>query len=435
MTQLSVHPSPLRTSLLLQGGLYLLVASIPFEYPERSIPLEIPTLTGAVFLLATLFHPRRCYGWLPPAVLWFGGYLIAFLLSTVAAGEHTSEALSEFIVVLQGVLVLLAAGSLMRDEGIATRAIMTLMAACAVRAALPVLGFARTTSVVWTGGERVSALGQNANSAAMILAAGLVALIGLAYAHRSRSRWRLIRTAALGTLLGVAILETGSRGGLAAALGGVLVFAFAADSLRARLRNATIGALAISLLILGSLQLPVMKNRLADSMKTGNLAGRELLYPALWTMFLEKPVLGWGPATNTYEVALRIGERERPSRAAHNIVLELLTATGVTGALPFLVGAWLCVRSAWRARREAHGVLPLALFCSVLISNMSGDWIASKLIWVVLAYALASGSWRAAGRQLRLGADSAERRSSYSRRIGAEAAALAMVPAVRRGGF
>jgi O-antigen ligase len=214
-----------------------------------------------------------------------------------------------------------------------------------------------------------------------------------------------------------------------------LVFALAADSLRVRLRNATIGALAISLLILGTLHLPMMKNRLADSMKTGNLAGRELLYPALWTMFLEKPVLGWGPVTNTHEVALRIAERERPSRAAHNIVLELLTATGVTGALPFLVGAWLCFRSAWRARREAHGVLPLALFCSVLISNMSGDWIASKLIWVVLAYALASGSWSAAGWQLRLGADSTERRSSYSRRIGAGAAALTMAPAVRRGGL
>jgi O-antigen ligase len=269
----------------------------------------------------------------------------------------------------------------------------------------------------------------------MILAAGLVALIGLAYAHRSRNRWRLILTAALGTLLGIAILETGSRGGLAAALGGVLVFALAADSLRARLRNATIGALAISLLILGTLHVPMMRNRLEDSVRTGNLAGRELLYPALWTMFLEKPVLGWGPVTNTYEVALRIGERERPSRAAHNIGLELLTATGLIGAVPFFLGAWLCARSAWRARREAHGVLPFALLCSVLISNMSGDWIASKLIWVVLAYALASSRWAAATLQPRLVVAPAPSRVSYSRRIDAGAAALAAVPATRRGDF
>ena len=400
MSRIAASGSGRSTDLLVQGGLLLLIASIPFEYPERTIPLEIPTLTGAVFLLATLLHPRRCYGRVPAAVIWFGAYLIVFLLAMIAAGgEHGSLAMSEFVVVLQGVLVLLAAGNLMQDERIATRAMVMLVGACVVRAALPFLGFARTSSVVWTGGERVSALGQNANSAAMILAAGLIALIGLAYG-RGGSRSRLVLTGLLGALLGFAVLETGSRGGLASLVGGVLVFALAAHTLRARLRNAAIAALAIALLIFGILRLPVIKNRLEDSMKTGNMAGREQLYPALWTMFLEKPALGWGPVANTYELALRIGERERPLRAAHNIVLELLTSTGVVGAVPFLMGAWLCARAAWRSRRGPHGVLPLALFCSVLISNMSGDWIAAKLIWVVLAYAFASERWQPAGLRL-----------------------------------
>jgi O-antigen ligase len=381
------------TSRVLQGGLYLLVASIPFEYPERTIPLEIPTLTAAVFLLGTLFSPRRCYGRLPGPVLWFGLYLLTYLFSVMVGGDHVSEAISEFVVVVQGILVLLAAANLMEDHKVATRAMLALVIACSVRAALPFLGLVRTTSVVWTGGERVSALGQNANSAAMILAAGMVALVGLAYGRRETGMARLLLAGALAGLLGFAVLETGSRGGLAALLGGVLVFALAADTLRGLLRNATLAAFAVSLLVLGTLHLPMMKNRLEDSMRTGNLAGREQLYPALWGMFLEKPVLGWGPVTNTYEVAQRIGERERPLRAAHNIVLELLTATGLVGAAPFLVGVWLCARNAWHARRNGFGVLPLALLCSVLISNMSGDWIASKLIWLVLAYALASGRW------------------------------------------
>jgi O-antigen ligase len=383
---------------LVHAGLYLLVASIPFEYPERSIPLEIPTLTGAVFLLTTLVHPRACYSRVPAAVLWFGAYLAVFLVSMAAGGEHTVEAVSEFVVVAQGVLVLLAASSLMQDEKVARRAMVTLVAACTVRAALPFLGFAKTADTVWTGGERVSALGQNANSAAMILAAGLVALIGLTLVRRSRSRLRLLISGLGGALLGLAVLETGSRGGLASLLGGVLVFALAADTVRTRLRNGVIAVLAISLLAFGALQLPVMRNRLVDSMQTGNMAGREQLYPALWTMFLEQPVLGWGPVTNTYELAQRIGERERPHRAAHNVVLELLTATGLVGTLPFLIGAWLCLRGAWQTRRGEHGVLPLALFAALLIANMSGDWIASKLIWLVFAYTLASGAWLARAR-------------------------------------
>jgi O-antigen ligase len=405
------------TGLLLQAGLFLLVASIPFEYPERTIPLEIPTLTGAVFLLITLLYPRRCYGRLSAPVLWFGLYLLVYLVSMAAGGDHVSEAMAEFIVVLQGILILLAAGNLMEDPKVATRAMVTLVIACSARAALPFIGFGRTANVVWTGGERVSALGQNANSAAMILAAGMVALIGLAYGRQRASMVRWSVTAVLGGLLGFAVLETGSRGGLAALLGGVLTFALAADTLRGLLRNATIAVLAISLLVVGTLHLPMMKNRLEDSMRHGNLAGREHLYPALWGMFLEKPVLGWGPVTNTYEVAQRIGERERPLRAAHNIVLELLTATGLMGAAPFLMGVWLSARNAWRARLHGFGVLPLALLCSVLISNMSGDWIASKLIWVVLAYTIASGRW-----------DAVAQSSAVSEPIPSSALAVALLP-------
>ena len=423
MSHMAGSRSGKSTGLLVQGGLYLLVASIPFEYPERSIPLEIPTLTGALFLLATLLHPRRCYGRVPAAVVWFGVYLIAFLLAMMTSGsEYVSPALSEFVVVLQGVLVLLAAGNLMQDDKVAVRAIATLVGACVIRAALPFLGLAKTSSVVWTGGERVSALGQNANSAAMILAAGFIALIGLAYGRKASRSLRIV-AGLLAALMGFAVLETGSRGGLASLVGGMLVFALAAHTLRARLRNAAIAALAIALLVLGILSLPVIKNRLEDSMKTGNMAGREQLYPALWTMFLEKPALGWGPVTNTYELALRIGERERPLRAAHNVVLELVTATGIVGAIPFLVGAWLCARAAWRSRRGPHGVLPLALFCSVLISNMSGDWIAGKLIWVVLAYAFASERWQQADLRLRVV------RLEHSRRF--PSLAQAVVPSQR----
>jgi O-antigen ligase len=396
MSRLPVQLAPLRTNLVLQAGLFLLVASIPFEYPERTIPLEIPTLTGAVFLLVTLLHPKRCYGRLSAPALWFGAYLVALLLSIVVGQrERASEALSDFVVLLQGVLVFVAAGNLMRDEKVARRTLVVLVAACSIRAALPLLGFGRTTNAAWTGDERISALGQNANSAAMILAAGLVALIGLTLVQRRKSTPGLVLSGVLAVLLGLAILGTGSRGGFAALLGGVMVFALAADTWRLRLRNGAIAILAVSLLAFAALRLPVMKNRLLETATTGNLAGREQLYPALWRMFLERPVMGWGPVANNYELALRVGERERPSRATHNILLELLTAGGLVTALPFLVGAWLSVRGAWQARGGAHGVLPLALLCSLFLANMSGGWGASKLLWLVLAYAFVSGRWPA----------------------------------------
>ena len=388
-----------RTELMLQGALYLLIASIPFEYPERTIPLEIPTLTGAVFLLVTLFYPNRCYARVPAPALWFGGYLVAYLAAIVAApGEHASAAVSDFVVVLQGVLVFLAATNVMQDEKVTRRALGTLVAACALRAVLPFLGLG-TSETVWTGGDRVSAQGQNTNSAAMILAAGLVALIGLTLLRRQKGAVNLVLAGALSVVLGFAIIETGSRGGFAALIGGVLVLAFAAAGWRQRLRNGAIALVAVTLLAGAAAQLPVMRNRLLDAVQTGNLAGREQLYPALWTMFLEKPVMGWGPTTNNHELAPRVGERERAKRASHNLLLELLTAGGLVMTLPFLVGLWLSASSAWRARLGVHGALPSALLCSLFLSNMSGDWGASKLLWIVLAYAVASSQWRIPARR------------------------------------
>jgi O-antigen ligase len=390
---------PVHTALPLQGGLFLLVASIPFEYPERSIPLEIPTLTAAVFLFVTLLYPTRSYSRVPAAALWFGVYLLAFLLSILLGSrEYAAEALSEFVIMLQAVLVFLAAANLMRDEKVARRALFTLAAACSLRAVLPFVGVGRTISAVGTGGDRISALGQNANSAAMIMAAGLLVVIGLTLMRRDRSVRSFVLAAAVSILLGFAILETGSRGGFAALLGGVLVFALAASTWQQRLRNGALALSAVSLLAISALNLPVMKNRLLDAATTGNLAGREQLYPALWTMFLEKPVMGWGPINNTHELAARVGDRTRPKRSTHNLLLELITAGGLVTTMPFLIGAWLCVLKAWRARSSTHGVLPLALLCSLFLSNMSGDWGGSKLLWVMLAYALVSGTWPVARR-------------------------------------
>src|SRR5256714_903516 len=43
---------------VVRWALYAYICSIPFEMPGRSIPVEIPTLVGSVFLLATLLDRR-----------------------------------------------------------------------------------------------------------------------------------------------------------------------------------------------------------------------------------------------------------------------------------------------------------------------------------------------------------------------------------------
>src|SRR2546429_3600125 len=93
-----------------------------------------------------------------------------------------------------------------------------------------------------------------------------------------------------------------------------------------------------------------MRNRLFAAAESGQLAGRERIYPALLVMIRERPVLGWGPVENQVELERRLQDPGYVKRDAHNLLLELLTSTGVAGPIPFLLAPLACVRSASRVR-------------------------------------------------------------------------------------
>jgi len=155
-----------------------------------------------------------------------------------------------------------------------------------------------------------------------------------------------------------------------------------------RLRNGVAVLLAMAALAWGALHVPMMRNRFVEA-AGGSLAGREQIYPVLLQMLIERPVLGWGPITNQFEIARRIHEKVRPRRDAHNLALEVVTTTGVVGAIPFFVGLWACFLAARRGRAA------FALFAEMMVGTTSGTWIASKLLWLVLALVLARDPTRA----------------------------------------
>jgi O-antigen ligase len=376
---------------LVQGAFYTFIASVAFEIPNRTIPMEVPTLMGAVFLLTTVLQPGLCYERLPMAFWWFLAYLGVFAASLLVNGLENGERVVELSLhLIQGGMIFLAAFNLMRREEIARRALGTLVVASLLSAALPFLGVGRTAKVVWTGGERLTAFGQNPNQRALILTGGLLALFGLVYGPRRRSAALRLAGVPAAALLLVGLVHTGSRGGTLATLVGLATFALAPG--RRRFKNLGIMLVGMGSLVWVVSTSEVMRNRLHPTAGVEALAGRERIFPALLQMFVERPALGWGPINNQYELAIRLNERHYASRDAHNLVLELMTSVGVAGTLAFVIGLALCALAAWRGRRGPIGVLPLAMLVAQLTANMSSTFLANKLFWVVLGFAVAAGS-------------------------------------------
>ena len=63
---------------------------------------------------------------------------------------------------------------------------------------------------------------------------------------------------------------------------------------------------------------------------------------------------------------------------------------GIVGAVPFLIGLWLCGKGAWTARNRNLGLLPLALLVTSLAAGMGSNTIYSKALWLVVAVTVAT---------------------------------------------
>jgi O-antigen ligase len=376
-----------RPSAILRWALYGFVFSLPFDAPGR-LPLELTTMTGALFLAVCLLQPGLCFGRRPSVTWWFLGYLYVYWAAYVVGGaQFTGDAVRSSLFYIQALLIFVACFNLMRDPKIARQVMIVLAVAALVLALMTILGIETAKD---SDSQRVTVFGQNANRAARVLLAGALACVGLVVGRPQRAlrpawlAWPPFALCVLGMIMG------GSRGGLVAFAAGLWMFSMTGPTIGARMRN-----IAVTLVLLGgagfaAYKSPLMQQRIQLAAQ-GNLAKREVIFPAALAEFKSRPLIGYGPG-NQYLLAVRLGlpPKLHQTRDTHNLFLEVLTATGVLGTIPFVWGLWVCCWSAWKARRGIEGILPAAQMMSTMVGNLTGNYIVLKLQWVLLAYAMAS---------------------------------------------
>src|SRR5438046_176640 len=81
-------------------AVYLYVFSLPFEMPERSIPVEVTTLTGILLMVAALLQARICYRRPPAAFWWFAGYLVVFVFAAILLSNEYQRSAVKLLIQL-----------------------------------------------------------------------------------------------------------------------------------------------------------------------------------------------------------------------------------------------------------------------------------------------------------------------------------------------
>ena len=366
---------------------YAFIMLIPFEnaYTDLvSLVGTLPLLSGMAFVGVALLQPRICFA-PPPGAFWcFAGYVVAYIiLGTTQTPMYAGPMFSRLLTLIQMLILVWIASNLFKYPEICKGALLALVASSTIKATLQMLGVG--AGIAKQG--RVTMFADNPNSVAITLALSLVALIGIIYGRMTIEKKMTLLAWSAVAVMGIALVMTGSRSAQLGFVSGLLVLLLKEGNAGAKFKMGLIVVSVFALLVGVTYTNEGMRARWERTLYDGDVAQRDKIMPLAWDMFLEKPVLGWGPVTHSFELGRRVG---KPSRDAHNVYLSVLIETGLLGAIPFFAGLWLSLRSAWRARSGMEGVLPMAMLVCLLFINLGGTMHAGKMFWVLMAYVLGS---------------------------------------------
>ena len=237
-------------------------------------------------------------------------------------------------------------------------------------------------------GGRYLMLGADPNDTALSLAISMtVALYFRATADHRIVRWLSSVYIPLALL---AVLMTGSRGGLIAALAGLLLY-----GVTGLLRNGKNAGYLTAIVLLSVMALPAvlrmmpldLSARLSDipaQLQSGTLSGRRSIWAVGIETFLDHPICGVGAGNFVFFSSNALGK----DFVEHNAFLAICVEVGIVGAT-FYFGALL-----WLLRRILR--LPaverqfyLSAFMCWSVGALSLTWDYRKISWLLIATAAA----------------------------------------------
>lgn len=229
--------------------------------------------------------------------------------------------------------------------------------------------------------QRTSMEGINANYSAYSIATALPILMALC---RSAPMGRIVRVLASASyvLLAAGVVLTGSRGAVVAIAISFVIALW--DAYRSRAVSAVLLLAAVAIAVHGLREelLEAIPPRLLVSGWADHRdfsTGRESMWSAAWSMFLEHPFLGVG--------AYAFPEMSGTGMQPHNVFLTVLAELGVVGGTFFAAAIVpLSVVAARRGRDADLGGAEWAAVLTWLIVSVTGVWLYTIPGWMAFAW-------------------------------------------------
>lgn len=355
------------------------------DFPLAENPQNVAgVLLAAAFALTRFWRARL---WAGPAKY----FLVFFAVTAVLAlGRYAVDGdgsgLRTYAQYLQAFLLYPIYFDLCQDRRTARVLGFTFLGATISLSLVANLGIGGAVGIAAAGRggvERVGVLGMNLNYQAFLYAVAIIALLcrGIACWPRFGGvDWVL---AAGGASMLLALVQTGSRGGLLTLTAGVA----AALLIMFRGRRWAAYALLVPLVLYGMghaiMSSELIRARVEVTLYGGDMGARDVLAREAWEMLKERPLVGWG-TKYVQELGARLG---REHIATHNTYLQIASTFGLAGLVLWLWGLVSTALRLWRYHSDFWGATLLSVLAALTVAMVPGHYGYDPNVWILLALA------------------------------------------------
>jgi O-antigen ligase len=367
--------------------LYIFFFSINFEMfvPFNSIGISLSRFTGILYFLTIIpdikffIKTDRIGNILILSWLFFGLLTLMSLLNI----NEVSKDFFDFSVFQNILLFWFLVNHARKDYLILEKGMLFFALGSIVLSIMYILGY----GVVYYAG-RLSMFDQNINTLGVNMCIGIIILLLSVLQNKAQiGRIRYYFLAFLPVMINF-IFATGSRKAFISLILCLFTGVILIRTIKKSNKLIALSVGIICLIILGTLlmQSDVMRERLLQTAREGEIGGREEIWRSLLPIIKENPLFGVGQTGYNFLSIIIFGWVESP----HNVILEVICLTGFAGLLIYVSYLILVFIRGYEVYRRSGLLLPLLLIIPVSGLILGGQILLTKIGWIIFAYMVGS---------------------------------------------